>query len=108
MLEDIKILLGIPEEDVSLDQKLQVILSAVRSRLRALLGGQEPPEELGYILTDVAIIRYNRIGSEGFSSHTVVGESQAFLEDDFSAYRDDIQNYLDNQKDVQKGKVRFL
>lgn len=108
MLEDLKILLGVPEEDKSLDKKLNIILSSVRSRLKSLLGGQDPPESLGYIITDVAVIRYNRIGSEGLSSHTVEGESQAFTEDDFAAYRDDIQAYLDSQKEAQKGKVRFL
>ena len=108
MLENLKILLGIPAEDKSLDAKLDIILASVRSRLKALLGGQEPPDELNYIITDVAVIRYNRIGSEGLSSHTVEGESQSFTEDDFAAYRDDIQAYLDGQKDARKGKVRFL
>lgn len=108
MLEILKILLGIPAEDKSLDAKLDIILASVRSRLKALLGGQEPPDELNYIITDVAVIRYNRIGSEGLSSHTVEGESQSFTEDDFAAYRDDIQAYLDRQKDARKGKVRFL
>ena len=108
MLENLKILLGIPAEDKSLDAKLNIILVSVRSRLKALLGGQDPPDELNYIITDVAVIRYNRIGSEGLSSHTVEGESQSFTEDDFAAYRDDIQAYLDGQKDARKGKVRFL
>ena len=108
MLEDIKTLLGIPENDTSLDAKLELILSATQNRLKALLGGQDPPEVLNYIITDVSVIRFNRIGSEGLSSHVVEGESQAFLEDDFAAYRDDIQTYLDGQKDVKKGKVRCL
>lgn len=108
MLEDLKILLGIPAEDESLDNKLRVILDSVRSRLKALLGGQEPPNELDYIVTDVAIIRFNRIGSEGLSSHTIEGESQSFTQDDFAAYRDDIQAYLDSQKNARKGRVRFL
>lgn len=108
MLEDLKILLGIPEEDNSLDKTLNIILSSARSRLKSLLGGQDPPDSLGYIITDVAVIRYNRIGSEGLSSHTVEGESQTFTEDDFAAYRDDIQTYLNSQKEAQKGRVRFL
>nr|WP_300210103.1 phage head-tail connector protein [uncultured Anaerostipes sp.] len=108
MLEDIKILLGIPDGDTSLDAKLKLILSITTNRLKALLGGEDPPEELNYIITDVAIIRYNKIGSEGVSSHTVEGESLSFSDDDFAGYRDDIQDYLDRQKEVKKGKVRFL
>ena len=108
MLEDLKLLLGIPEDDTSLDPKLNLILSSTTSRLKALLGGQDPPEELDYIITGVAVIRFNKIGSEGLSSHTVEGESQSSSEDDFAGYKDDIQTWLNNQKEAKKGRVRFL
>lgn len=108
MLKDLKILLGIPENDTSQDSKLNLILSGTRSRLKALLGGQEPPDTLNYIITDVAVIRFNKIGSEGLSSHTVEGESLSFSDNDFAGYMDDIQTYLDSKKEAKKGKVRFL
>ena len=54
------------------------------------------------------MIRFNRIGSEGFSSHSVEGESLSFSDDDFAGYREDIQTYLDSQKEAKKGRVRFL
>ena len=108
MLKNLKILLGISESDTSQDAKLNLILSGTTSRLKALLGGQNPPEDLNYIITDVAVIRFNRIGSEGFSSHSVEGESLSFSDDDFAGYREDIQAYLDSQKEAKKGRVRFL
>lgn len=108
MLEDLKLLLGIPEDDTTLDPKLNLILSSTTSRLKALLGGQDPPGELEYIIIDVAVIRYNKIGSEGLSSHSVEGESLSFSNNDFEPYMEDIQSYLDSQKDVKRGKVRFL
>lgn len=108
MLKNLKILLGISESDTSQDAKLNLILSGTTSRLKALLGGQDPPEDLNYIITDVAVIRFNRIGSEGFSSHSVEGESLSFSDDDFAGYREDIQAYLDSQKEAKKGRVRFL
>ena len=108
MLKDLKILLGISEDDTSQDLKLNLILSGTRSRLKALLGGQEPPEELEYIITDVAVVRFNKIGSEGMTSHSVEGESLSFADNDFAAYMDDIQAFLDKQKDVGKGRLRFL
>lgn len=108
MLKDFKILLGIPEDDTSQDSKLNLILSGTRSRLKALLGGQDPPESLGYIITDVAVIRFNKIGSEGLSSHSVEGESLSFSDDDFAGYREDIQTYLDSQEEAKRGRVRFL
>ena len=102
MLEDLKSLLGLPEEaDETLDRRLNLILSGTKSRLKSLLGGIEPPEELNYIILEVSVIRYNRIGSEGLSAHTVEGESQSFS-------TDDIQDFLDRQQVASKGKVRFL
>lgn len=107
MLEDLKSLLGLPEEtDEKLDKRLNLILSGTKSRLKSLLGGIEPPEELNYIILEVSVIRYNRIGSEGLSAHTVEGESQSFSSNDFAGYMDDIQAYLDGVS--RKGGFRFL
>jgi hypothetical protein len=106
MLDELKELLGI--EGSGQDSKLNIILETTEKRLRMLLGGLEPPEELNYIIEEVSVIRFNRIGSEGLSSHTVDGESQSWSEDDFAGYKDDIQAYLDSQKEATKGRVRFL
>lgn len=107
MLNELKLMLGIPTEDTSLDEKLQLIIAAVTERLTMLLGGVEPPDSLNYIIREVSIIRFNKIGSEGMSSHTVEGESQTFT-DDFAGFRDDIQAFLETQKSSTKGRVRFL
>ena len=108
MLENLKTLLGIQESDTSQDKKLNLILDATKKRLMFLLGGIEPPEEMNYIILDVSVIRFNKIGSEGLSSHTVEGESQSWASNDFAGYMDDIQAYLDSQKEVTKGRVKFL
>ena len=108
MLETIKSLLGIDESDTDLDKKLNAIISLTTARLKSLLGGIEPPSELEYIITEVSIIRFNKIGSEGLSSHTVEGESLSFSDNDFKAYSDDIQAFLDSQEAGTRGKVRFI
>lgn len=106
MLETIKLLLGI--ETTDRDALIEEIISSATARLRVLLGGLEPPESLSYIITDVSIRRFNRIGSEGMTSHTVEGESISFSEDDFAGFENDIQAYLDSQKESARGRVRFL
>ena len=108
MLDILKGMLGIEPNDTDLDTKLQWLLKSTTQRLKILLGNIEPPEELQYIIIDVAIIRFNRIGSEGLTSHSVEGESLSFTDDDFKGYKDDIQAFLDTQKESKKGKVRFL
>ena len=106
MLENLKLLLGIDGGD--LDEKLKLILSNTTARLKLLLGGIEPPDELDHIILEVAIIRFNRIGSEGMASHSIEGESINYGEDDFAGFTDEIQAFLDSQKDNTRGKVRFL
>lgn len=106
MLENLKTMLGI--EDTALDDKLRLILFNSTARLTMLLGGIEPPESMDYIILEVSVKRFNRIGSEGMSSHTVEGESTNYSDDDFAEYADDIQAFLDTQKDTTRGKVRFI
>lgn len=109
MLEELKRMLGLSgQSDEELDQKLNWILDTTRARLKVLLGGIDPGEDLNYIITEVSIIRYNRIGSEGLQSHSVEGESLVFSDDDFAGYREDIQIWLNNQKDAKRGRLRFL
>lgn len=107
MLSQLKTLLGV--EGTELDDRLNLILTNTGERLKILLGGvSEIPEGLRYIVTEVAVVRFNRIGSEGMSSHSVEGESISFSDDDFAGYRADIEAYLDEQAETRRGRVRFL
>lgn len=108
MLDDLKLLLGFSDDDAERDERLNWIIESVRARLRNLLGGMEPPEELRHIITEVSVVRFNRIGSEGASSHTVEGESLSFNDNDFDGFMDEINAFLDQQESVNKGRVRFL
>lgn len=110
MLEDLKRMLGLSAQDnEELDNKLNWIINTTKARLKVLLGGIDPEDDLDYIIIEVSIIRYNRIGSEGFQSHTVEGENIGFLSSDFDAYMDDIQAYKDAKNiDISKGGIRWI
>lgn len=108
MLNDLKVMLGVAQDDTSLDAKLELIISTATARLKTLLGGLEPPVEMAHIIREVAIVRYNRIGSEGMASHTVEGESLSFSSNDFAEYMDEIQAFLDTQKESTRGRLIFL
>lgn len=108
MLNDLKMLLGIADDDTELDAKLMLILSLVTARLKNLLGNIDPPESMRYIITEVAVKRFNKIGSEGLSSHSHEGESLSFTDDDFKEFSEDIQAFLDAQEEITRGRLRFL
>lgn len=60
----------------TLDEQKKVIKELTEARLKWKLGGVSSiPEQLSYIVTEVCISRFNKIGSEGLESHTVEGES---------------------------------
>lgn len=104
VIDDVKALLGIEDED----SKLKVIITLTENRLKTLIGQTEVPSELEYIVTEVSIARFNRIGSEGLSGHTVEGEALTFKDNDFDQYADDIQTWRDAQSDQDIGRIRFL
>lgn len=108
MLDELKELLGIDKDDKDCDKKLRIILKHTTARLKLLLGNVEPPEEMNHIIIDVAIMRFNRIGSEGYGSHSVDSESISFSDSDFNGFANEIQAWLNSQKEGTKGKVRFL
>ena len=90
-------------------EQLAVIESMTRDRLTILLGGLDIPEELEYIVTEVSVKRFNRIGSEGATSHHVEGESLNWGGvDDFADYMDEINKYLEDLDGATRGRVRFL
>jgi hypothetical protein len=104
VLNDVKLLLGLQSDD----EKLDTIVRLTESRLKALLSVKIIPDELEYIITEVSIKRFNRIGSEGVQTHSVEGESMSFNDDDFSSFSSEIQSWRDEQANQNKGKVRFL
>lgn len=108
MLKNLKLMLGIPATETDRDELLTLIISTATARLRGLLGGVEPTAELDHIVLEVSISRFNRIGSEGLSSHTVEGESLSFADDDFAPFQDEIEAYLAKNSESALGKVRFL
>lgn len=109
MLSTIKSMLDIQGTD--LDGKLTTIIDMTESRLRVLLGGVKfVPDVLDYVVMEVAIKRFNRVGSEGLASHSVEGESMAWEEDDFKPFLGDIQDYLStlDEPSTYKGRVKFI
>jgi len=107
MLEKLKRLLSVTDTDR--DDLLNDLLETAAVRLGLLIGKEEIPSQLEYIVIDVAIVRFNRISSEGVHHHTVEGEHSIYNENDFSPYVGEIESYLSMVDEVRgKTKVKFL
>lgn len=68
---------------------------ALSQKKNELKVDDEIPEQLAWLVVEVAIRRFNRQGSEGYSSQTVEGQSITFAEDtDF--INSEVDKYLDS------------
>lgn len=110
MLNQILILLGLVNPTNAIRDKVETIMELTEQRLMLMLGQSTIPEALSYIVVEVTVARYNRIGSEGTSSHTVQGESLTWNDDDFKPYLEDIQAWLNAQEDPKttRGRITFI
>lgn len=107
-LQDVRILLGTQDErvDIIYRKTEQRLLSRLKRSLPELTA---VPNDLEYIVDEVAIARFNRIGSEGMASESMDGHSATYDSSDFNAFERDIVDYINTHApDVKKGKVRFL
>ena len=87
-LENVKLLLSI-NDDVQ-DKLLARIIDNTEKRLISLLpiGIEEVPDRLEYIVEEVAVKRFNRVGAEGMTQESIDGRSNTFQSNDFDEYMD--------------------
>lgn len=112
MKETVKILLNI--QDKLQDAVLDILIKNTEAHLKSLLRKINPdlkevPEEIFYILVEVTIRRFNRLGSEGMQSESVEGHSMTFNDSDFNSYLEIIEDYagIDDREDGP-GKALFI
>lgn len=106
MLERIKTLLGI--SDAAQDTLLKEIITIITARVNMFISEEILPDELEYIVVEASVNRFNRLRSEGTTSHSVEGESWTWAQDELAPYRSDIQDWLNSQERKKKGRVRFI
>lgn len=108
-LEDVKML--VKGDEVQLNVIYQQTEKRLLGKLKRLLPDTiAVPTELDYIVDEITIARFNRIGSEGMSSESVEGRSANYNDNYFADFEADIQGYIDcnTESDRTRGKVRFL
>ena len=79
LLNRIKTLLQIQDND----ELIYEIIEITKEKILNYINEKELPKELEFILIELAVERYNRIGSEGIASESVDGKNVSY-EDNFS------------------------
>ena len=89
LLNRIKVLLGVSENDDLVSE----IIELTREKILNYINKTELPKELEFVLIELSVQRYNRIGSEGIASESVDGKSVSY-EDDFETYKHYLDEYM--------------
>ena len=108
LLSNLKLLLDLTDSDTELDGKLDLIIEQSKKKVLAYLPNVTlVPDELSYIVLELSVVRFNRIGNEGMTKYSQDGESIAYGAD-MSNYEADIKSWLLKQAGNDRGVVRFL
>lgn len=105
--DNVKTVLGIT--DTLQDAVIDILIRNVEARLTVWFkqhtAETKIPTELRFIVEEMVIDRFNRLGSEGMKSEAVEGHSVTFKEDDFAPYAEILRSYI--PVETNAGKVRF-
>lgn len=106
--ENVKTVMGL-QDDLQ-DNVIDIIIRNIESRLTVWFKKHTNlegiPAELQFIVEEMTINRFNRLGSEGMESESVEGHSVSFKEDDFKPYLNILEFYI--PKAETSGKVMFF
>ena len=110
-LKNLKVLIAMNEDDTSKDNLLNLIVANTEASLKVKLhkkATEKVPDELNYILLEVAVRRFNRLKNEGMANYSQEGETITFNSNDFDDFKDDINKYLIENKVQSRGVARFI
>ena len=92
LLNRIKVLLGITNNDN--EELLREIIEITEAKILNYINSSELHKQLEFVLVELSIKRFNRIGSEGFTSETVDGKTMSYEESEFEGYKKYLDDYI--------------
>lgn len=89
-LNRIRTLTGVYEQD----ELLLEIIQIVEEKILLYLGTDSIPNSLGWIVVELSVARFNRIGSEGLTTESVDGKQNSYVEDELAQYKHYLNEYM--------------
>ena len=108
LLPKLKLRLGIVDD--LQDNLLIDLIDGSIEQFMGITGADTVATKYRYMILEVALLKYNRKGSEGMKSESVDGYSVTYDTDDFKSYMWILNRDfgLDERTHREKGKVRFF
>lgn len=95
------------------DELIDVLLDYAEARFKLVVRQAELefempvtgaiPSELDWIIDEAVALRFNRIGSEGYTSESIEGHAITFDSSDFARYANDIYAYFKAESGSTRG-----
>jgi hypothetical protein len=106
--DNVKIIVGVQDtlQDIQIDRLITNVEARLKVWLKQNAGITAIPDELMFIVEELVVNRYNKIGSEGMKSESIEGRSVAFTEDDFIPYLSILETYIPKMDTA--GKAMFF
>lgn len=101
-LNRIRVILGVYEQD----ELLIELIDITQEKIMSYLNVNEVPRNLTWILVELVVQRFNRIGSEGLTTESVDGKQNSYVEDELSQYKVYLDEYI-AQNTTKKGYRLF-
>lgn len=101
-LNRIRVVLGVYEQD----ELLSELINITQEKIISYLNVGEIPKSLSWILVELVVQRFNRIGSEGLTTESVDGKQNSYIEDELSPYKVYLDEYA-SQHSTKKGYRLF-
>ena len=97
LLNRIKTLLNIEGNE----NLIYEIVNITEAKILNYINAIKMPKELEFVLIELSVQRFNRIGSEGIASESIDGKSVSY-DDDFIGYKHYLDDYI-SRNSVRKG-----
>lgn len=101
MLEQVKLLLGM-SSSTDKDELIESIIDIVEKPVLLYVNEPEVPIELQFIVIELAVARYNRLGSEGLSAEKIDVISNTYESDILKPYYGTLNEYNNRHKGAKK------
>ena len=92
LIQEVKILLG-KEDAKGEDDLLNLLISNATDEVLDEIGRDTLPERLGSVVSALAVIAYNRLGTEGEKARSEGAVSLSYVDDLPAALRSRLKNY---------------
>lgn len=108
MIKEVKTLLSIPADNSDNDTLLNQLITMIEKRILFIINEKTLPKELDWIVVEATIVRFNRIGNEGFTQHSLEGNSSTIQSEDIlEPFYDFINDWQQSKKVNVKNPKRL-